>query len=586
MGSDEPAGIAADNVAEAAEPSSPLPPTLELGPVLRFVDRSEATIWMETDRPCEVQVLGHTTTTFTVRGHHYALAIVTGLEPGTTNEYDVALDGHVVWPPPEYPFPPPSIRTLGDGPVRLVFGSCRAAAPHTTPYSFEIDGDDRARGVDSLRAHGLRMLKQSADEWPSLAVFLGDQIYADDASPRTERAIEGQRSGEHELPSEIVEDFEQYTWLYREAWTPDVERWVLSCVPSTMIFDDHDMIDDWNISESWVDEIQGEDWWEEHILGGLESYWIHQHLGNLAPARIAEEGILARLLEVDDGSTMLRQWAAGSEAFTPNPGGYYFSYHRELGDVHLVMIDCRNGRVLTPTQRRMVDEDEWAWIREQALAPCKHLVLACSLPVFVPGGLHGLQQWNEAICDGAWGRPFAWLGEKLRRALDLEDWSAFDRSFREFCRLLVDAGTPSGERDAPSTITLLAGDIHFAYVSNITAPEDAGVTSAIRQVVSSPIRNALETKERRAIEFAISKAGRRLGGWLARSVRRPDSPLSWELEDGPIFANNMGVLSYDDTDARLVVEHCRPDEHGEPDLQVVIDHPLEWSEPSVVRFGM
>ena len=51
-------------------------------------------------------------------------------------------------------------------------------------------------------------------------------------------------------------DFEEYTWLYHEAWLPEVERWVLSVVPSAMIFDDHDMIDDWNTSPSWVEDIR------------------------------------------------------------------------------------------------------------------------------------------------------------------------------------------------------------------------------------------------------------------------------------------------------------------------------------------
>ncbi len=89
------------------------------------------------------------------------------------------------------------------------------------------------------------------------------------------------------------------------------------------------------------------------------------------------------------------------------PGGYRFSYDRHLGDVHLVVIDSRNGRVLDPGSRSMVDDDEWAFVEAAARQPCRHLVLATSLPMFVPGGLHGLQQWNEAVCDGRWGRRMA-----------------------------------------------------------------------------------------------------------------------------------------------------------------------------------
>ena len=116
-----------------------------------------------------------------------------------------------------------------------------------------------------------------------------------------------------------------------------------------MIFDDHDMIDDWNISEAWVEDIRQEPWWEEHIVGGLVSYWIYQHLGNLSPEQIDEEGILEQLLASDDAGGILRRWALQSEEFTPVPGGYPFSYSRHLGSgVHLVVMDSRNGRVLTP----------------------------------------------------------------------------------------------------------------------------------------------------------------------------------------------------------------------------------------------
>ena len=68
-------------------------------------------------------------------------------------------------------------------------------------------------------------------------------------------------------PGEQVSDFEEYAQLYREAWSdPDI-RWLLATVPSTMIFDDHDVHDDWNISEAWVREMRATSWWDERIDG-------------------------------------------------------------------------------------------------------------------------------------------------------------------------------------------------------------------------------------------------------------------------------------------------------------------------------
>ncbi|HUF97820.1 MAG TPA: hypothetical protein VMM60_06790 [Ilumatobacter sp.] len=559
--------------------------TLILGPILRHVTETTATIWVETSDRCNVSVLGSTAPTFTVEGHHFALVIVEGLSPASTTEYDVTIGDEVVWPLPDDPFPAPTIRTLGATSQRVLFGSCRAAAPHEPPYSLELDHDPRGRGVDSLRAHGLRMLHGEIAAWPTLLVLLGDQIYADDPSPEVRRRLwhrRGHRRSRHgvgkptAIPDDVVGDFEQYTWLYHESWTSDVERWMMSVVPSTMIFDDHDVIDDWNISERWVADIRAESWWQDHIIGGMMSYWIYQHLGNQSPEHIASEGILAELLAAEDGSDTLREWARASERFTPVPGGYHFSYRRDLGDVRLIVIDNRNGRDLNPTARKLVGDDEWAWVSESALEPCRHLLIACSLPMLVPGGLHDLQYWNEAVCAGKWGKWMSRLGERVRRAIDLEDWSAFDKSFRQLSDLLATVGTPSESRDAPETITLLAGDIHFAYTADATFPDRPGVTSRICQIVSSPIRNALSTRERRVIRFALSRVGRSIGRGLRRSIRGDTTPLVWELDNGPYFANNIGMLTLTDggEPPHLVIEHAEPDDDGRPVLDVVMERSL------------
>src|SRR5215203_4361787 len=115
-------------------------PGLILGPLLRHVGPSDATVWVETDSPCGVEVragkLSGRSRTFAVEGHHYALVVITGLEPGSTYEYEVRIDGEVLWPEAGSPFPSSVIRTLGDGEaVKLVFGSCRISAPHEPPYS-------------------------------------------------------------------------------------------------------------------------------------------------------------------------------------------------------------------------------------------------------------------------------------------------------------------------------------------------------------------------------------------------------------------------------------------------------------------
>jgi hypothetical protein len=296
---------------------------------------------------------------------------------------------------------------------------------------------------------------------------------------------------------------------------------------------------------------------------------VHQHLGNLSPARLRDEGLLERCVEAGDATELLEHWALSSEEFTPLPGGYQFSYDRHFGDVHLVVMDVRNGRVLEPGARRMLDEREWAWVRETVMEPAGHVVLASSLPVFVPGGLHGIQQWNEAVCDGAWGTRAARLGERLRRSIDLEGWPAFDRSFRDLEALLRELATGGTSGTAPSTISIVGGDIHFGYVADVELPDETATT--VRQVVCSPLRNILRTRERRVMRFGASRVGRRIGAWLQRRVGRGATTLHWDLTEGPVFDNNVGTFTFRGDDCRVVIEVATLDEQGHEVLRPVID---------------
>src|SRR4029453_17987599 len=162
---------------------------LVLGPVLRYVSETEAIVWVETDKPCEVEVLDHRARTFGVEGHHYALVCIQGLEPGRSYEYEVLLDAESVWPLPGSEFPPSIIRTVDpDGRVDVIFGSCRAALPHHPPFTLPKDEDERGRGRDAPQTLALSMLESEPERWPELVLLLGDQVYADEVSPQDRKS--------------------------------------------------------------------------------------------------------------------------------------------------------------------------------------------------------------------------------------------------------------------------------------------------------------------------------------------------------------------------------------------------------------
>jgi hypothetical protein len=193
-------------------------PELVLGPVLRHAGTTDATVWVETDEQCEVEVLGCSSPTFRVGDHHYALVHVTGLEPGTVREYEVRLDGAIVWPEPGSPFSPSVVRTRDEGgPLELVFGSCRVAAPHEPPYTLNLSEDARGLGVDALYAMALRLRDRPSEELPDALVLLGDQIYAHKPPFGTLDFIRSRRDTDR-APGEAVADFEEYVRLYRDVW--------------------------------------------------------------------------------------------------------------------------------------------------------------------------------------------------------------------------------------------------------------------------------------------------------------------------------------------------------------------------------
>jgi hypothetical protein len=535
---------------------------LVVGPLLRYVGTESATVWVETDAACTVEVLGQRAETFRVAGHHYALVLIEDLEPASVNPYEVSLDGRVVWPPADGR-PGPVIRMRdGERQARLVFGSCRLGAPERPPYTLDPPDHPQGLGVDALGAYS-KQLQAGAASWPDGLLLLGDQVYADEVPPETEAFIRSRRDTKSPPGLEIA-DFEEYTRLYRESWSdPDI-RWLLATVPSAMVFDDHDLNDDWNISQSWVEKMRALPWWDERVVGAFMSYWLYQHLGNLSPPELAEETLLRQVQADEDAGPRLRKFAYMCDR---ESAASRWAYYRDFGRSRLLVIDSRAARVLAEGRRDMIDDEEWDWIVEHAHGSFDHLVLATTLPVFMPHGIHFLEAWNEAVCDGRWGRIAARLGEQLRRAIDLEHWAAFQRSFEQLVELMRDVSRGLGG-EPPATITILSGDIHSAYVAKIDYGGAAGSTR-FNQIVCSPFRNPLKPPARRVVRATGSRASAALFSALARLCRVPPPSVTWELQSGPTYENSLGELELDERRARVTIFRATATDERRPRLEPI-----------------
>jgi hypothetical protein len=338
-----------------------------------------------------------------------------------------------------------------------------------------------------------------------------------------------------------------------------------------MIFDDHDVHDDWNTSEAWVKKMRAKPWWEERIVGAFSSYWIYQHLGNLSPEELEEDDLFGRVGRSDDATRVLREFAYKSDREIE---GTRWSYHRDFGNVRLIVADSRAGRVLTPGSRSMLDEKEWEWLREKATGDFDHLLFGTSMPLLLSPGFHHLEAASEAICDGALGGPAAKVGEFLRQLLDLEHWSAFHDSFTDLSSIL--RSVASGERSEngpPASVVVLSGDVHHGYLARATF--DDGAHNPVYQAVGSPLRNPLGTPERLFMLAGWSNLVKTLGRRLARLTGVEDPALSWRLlHEKPWFDNHISTIELHGREANLTVERTIPEDLGETRLEVILERKL------------
>jgi hypothetical protein len=485
--------------------------------------------------------------------------VVEGLEPGEPTPYEVRLDGERVWPALEG-WPDSVIRTTSRAcAVDVVFGSCRTAYPHEEPYTLPKDADPRGREVCALRALALRMREQAPKQWPDALLMLGDQIYADETEPDTQDFIRSRR--DPDVPPGLqVASFEEYVHAYGVSWGEAPIRWLLSTVPTAMVFDDHDVIDDWNTSTSWIGAIRAHGWWDERIVGAFVSYWVFQHIGNLSPDDLEDDEVWQAVrASGGDAAGILREFAFRADRTVDST---QWSYCRDIGNARLVMVDSRAGRILDPEHRTMVDEDEWAFIeRSGAGHHHDHVLIGTSLPWLLAPGMHHLEAWNEAVCEGAWGKAAARVAEPLRRALDLEHWAAFGDSFLRFSRLVAHIGA-GADGEPPSTIVALSGDVHHAYLAEVEYPEDAGVRSRVYQAVCSPFRNPLDRHERAVMKAMATRAAAGVTRAMARRAGVADPPMSWRLRQPAIFDNVVATLSLDGRDAAMRIERALADDDG------------------------
>ena len=401
-------------------------PKLVLGPLLRYVGETQATVWVETDAAARVEVEVSPATggreaaggrerpgaDLPVEGHHYALVLIDGLEPDRVYTYRVELDGErglagaggrprrSRLPGEHHPHParrPPAADRLWVLPGRRPARAAVDAAAQRRPQARQGGRRPvRVRPADARR-RPRHLARPRCCCWATRCTPTTTSEKADSSA----RAAAGRPS----RPGAEVADFEEYTQLYGSPGRDPEVRWLLSTVPTAMIFDDHDIIDDWNTSAAWVEHMRATDWWHERIVSGLASYWLYQHLGNLSPADLDDDPAGATVRDAGDATRVLREFACRADANRGTRWSYTPRLRPDPPGGGRLALRAGAGRAAPRDGRRR----RGAWMSEQAGGDFDHLLLATSLPFALapadprPGGLERGRDRRGAGPPGAPG---------------------------------------------------------------------------------------------------------------------------------------------------------------------------------------
>ncbi|MBA1187929.1 alkaline phosphatase family protein [Pseudomonas entomophila] len=285
---------------------------------------------------------------------------------------------------------------------------------------------------------------------------------------------------------------QELPWV--EAFTDGLEgvARVLAHLPSLMIFDDHDITDDWNLSAQWEASVYGHPFSRRIVGNALIGYLLCQGWGN-APARCQPliEACQAMTSQAEDG------WLASDDqdgvidrllAFQ----GWQFEVASEPP---LVVLDTRTRR--WRSERNLKKPSgllDWEALSElqQALLDHRSAVIVSPAPVF---GVKLIETVQRVVSG---------LGFPL--LVDAENWMAHRGAAQVVLNIFRHSRTPGH-------YVILSGDVHYSFVYEVLI-RNRQHTPHLWQITSSGIKNEFPRR--------LLKVFDRLNRWLYA----PRSPLN------------------------------------------------------------
>jgi hypothetical protein len=264
---------------------------------------------------------------------------------------------------------------------------------------------------------------------------------------------------------------------------------LMAHIPCYMVFDDHDITDDWNLTVGWEQAAYSNPFSRRIIGNGLISYWLCQGWGN-------EPGAF-------DGVFMQTARACFAR-FTPETQDSFIKHLYAFQSWHYTVETTPRMLVLDTRTRRWRSESrmnkpsglmDWEALTEmqQSLLNEPAVIIVSAAPMFGVKFIEALQ------------RVMTWLGQPL--LIDAENWMAHPGAANTLLSIFTHSKTPRN-------FIILSGDVHYSFAYDIklrfrrSSPD-------IYQITSSGIKNEFPNA---LLQFCE---------WMDRVLYSTYSPLNW-----------------------------------------------------------
>jgi hypothetical protein len=276
---------------------------------------------------------------------------------------------------------------------------------------------------------------------------------------------------------------------------------VFANVPTYMIFDDHEITDEWNYDDVWRDAVEKRSvTGRRMVANGLAAFWAFQAWGNdpsaFSSSFIAsiKEHLLAPLTsgaEKPEKVTTFQDVVLGFQdwAFvTPtNPPGVFLDNRTLRGseepmDYYAELNENRKFRAVRLMSQVAFDKIA-ARLVDAKYKPNTPIIFCAPTPIigaklFELGQLHMVDQTfnTETLVAGMLPRAPG------RHDNDFESWSSNPRGKYEFFNFLDTVVRPS-------KVAILSGDVHYAFHATGVLRSASGRYYDIEQFTSSALKN-------------------------------------------------------------------------------------------------